>query len=341
MSHEDVPVRGGRVQTTLAQTIQNYLTVIRLEGKSPATIKWHRKKLAAFLEFIQDGSDEDVLVSELTIDVARSFIQFLMDRKTRYPDHPLHEETEGGLAPSTINGFARSLKAFSTWLYEDGYVESNILSRMKSPKVPKVLIEPLNEEELRQILLCIPQNVPEGARNFAMVLMFMDTGIRLSELVYVKLSEFDFGAGRFTVFGKGGEERSVPIGVTAKRAVIRYVEHFRPEPVNPGEDQLFLTVAGDPLSRNSVSQIVRRLSKRAKVPRLHPHLFRHTFAVRYLINGGDVFTLQKILGHKSLEMTRRYVKLASVDVMEKHRIYSPVDNLGIGYKRQGRPKRRR
>lgn len=341
MRERNERLREGRLQTTLAQAIQNYLTVIKLEGKSPATIRWHRKKLGAFLDFLQDGAEEEVLAKELTIDVARDFIQSLMDRKTRYPNHPMHHELEGGLAPSTINGFARSLKAFSTWLHEDGYAETNILKRMKPPKVPKVLIKPLTEDELRKILLCIPQDVPEGARNFAMVLMFVDMGVRLSELVNLKLENIDFAIGRFTVFGKGGEERSVPIGVTAKRAAIRYVEHFRPEPVNPREDRLFLTVAGDPISRNSVSQVVRRLSKRAKVPRLHPHLFRHTFAVRYLINGGDVFTLQKILGHKSLEMTRRYVKLANVDVMDKHRIYSPVDNLGIGHRRRGRPKRRR
>jgi site-specific recombinase XerD len=207
--------------------------------------------------------------------------------------------------------------------------------------VPKVLIEPLNEDELRKITLCIPQHTADGARNFAIVLTFVDTGVRLAELVNLKLEDIDFGVGRFTVFGKGGEERSVPIGITAKRAMVRYIEHFRPEPVNPRQGQLFLTGAGNPLSRNSVSRLVGRLAKRADVPRLHPHLFRHTFAVRYLVNGGDVFTLQKILGHESLEMTRRYVKLASVDVVERHRICSPVDNLGIAYQKQGRPKRRR
>lgn len=334
-------LRENRMQITLAQAVQNYLTVIKLEGKSPATIRWHRRKLKALLEFLQEGAEWELTVQEFNLDAARSFIQMLMDRKTRYPNHPKREQKKGGLSPSTINGFARSLKAFSTWLHEDGYTETNILARMKAPKVPKILIEPLNEDELRKILLCIPQHTPEGARNFAVVLTFLDTGIRLGELVTLKLEDVDFGLGQFKVFGKGAEERSVPIGTTAKRAVIRYLEHYRPESVNPQSEVLFLNTAGRPLTRNGVSQMLRRIAKKVDIPRLRPHLLRHTFAVRYLINGGDVFTLQKILGHKSLEMTRRYVKLASVDVMDRHRMCSPVDNLGIGHRKLGRPKRRR
>jgi len=333
--------REGRMKITLEEAIQNYLTVIRLEGKSPATIRWHTRKLREYHKFLQAGSEGILFVQGFTLDAARSFIQSLMDRETRYKNHPMHEERKGGLSPSTINGFARSLKAFSTWLYEDGYTETNILKRMKAPKVPKMLIEPLTEDELRKILLCIPQHTPAGARNFAIVLTFTDTGIRLGELVGLKVEDVDFGAGRFTVFGKGAEERGVPIGTTAKRAMIRYLEHFRPEPVNPREDRLFLNMAGDPLTRNGVAQMLRRIAERTEIPRLRPHLLRHSFAVRYLINGGDVFTLQKILGHKSLEMTRRYVRLASVDVIDRHRMCSPIDNLGIGNRKIGRPKRRR
>jgi site-specific recombinase XerD len=122
--------------------------------------------------------------------------------------------------------------------------------------------------------------------------------------------------------------------------LIRYLEQARPEPVNPAEERVFLTAAGLPISKDSVEKIIQRLAKRTGITRLHPHLFRHTFAIRYLVNGGDVFTLQKILGHASLDMTRKYVTLANADVKEKHILYSPVDHLGLAEYRRGRPRRK-
>jgi site-specific recombinase XerD len=299
-------------------------------------VVWHRKKLARFSAFMQNGTP--TRVRDITLDDGRAF-KSLMEQKTRYADHPLRHEAQGGLAPQTVHGFVRSVRTFASWLQEEGYTEDNIFRRLKPPKLPQVLIEPLSEDEIRRVLVVIPQDTPEGVRNYALVLLFLDTGIRLSELVGLKISEIDFAAGQLKVFGKGGKERIVPMGLTARRAIIRYLEHFRPQPVNPQEDRLFLTMAGDPISRNSVAKVLERLGRRTGLTRLHPHLLRHTFAVRYLVNGGDVFTLQKILGHTTLDMTRRYVTLANQDVKDKHRQYSPVDNLGLVKRRCGRPKK--
>lgn len=170
------------------------------------------------------------------------------------------------------------------------------------------------------------------------MLLFLDSGVRLSELINLRISQIDFAVGQFKVFGKGGKERIVPMGVAARRVIIRYKDPIRPQPVNPNEDRIFLTMAGQPISKDSVEELIQRLACKANIPRLHPHLLRHSFAVRYLINGGDVFTLQKILGHSTLDMTRRYVTLANSDVKDKHRQYSPIDNLGLTEHRRGRPR---
>ncbi|HHH81357.1 MAG TPA: hypothetical protein ENL35_00005 [Chloroflexi bacterium] len=334
-------VQRRRMGSTLAEAVDNYLALLVVEGKSPHTIRWYQRKLRAFLKFLADRGEEHLMIHKLSVDHARDFIRFLMERSSKYPDHPHHREVAGGLSPTTINGFARSLRAFSSWLQEDGYTQANVLRPLKPPKVPKTLIKPLSEDELRKILLAIPYDSPEGARNLAIVMMFCDTGVRLSELTDLKMQDFDAGLGECKVFGKGAEERIVPIGYAAKRSVIRYIERFRPEPLNPREDRLFLTADGRPLSRNAVGQMVARLKRRTGIPRLHPHLFRHTFAVRYLVNGGDVFSLQRILGHKSLEMTRRYIALANTDIKDRHRQYSPMDNLGLAIGGRGRPRHRR
>ncbi|MBN1887181.1 MAG: tyrosine-type recombinase/integrase [Thermoflexales bacterium] len=331
-------LRRERVQLTLDQAVDHYLTAITLEGKSPETVLWHRKKLTRFAAFMRNG-ESPVGVCGLTLDDGRAFVKSLMEQETRYASHPLRHEAQGGLAPQTVHGFVRSIRTFASWLQDEGYTEDNVFGRLKPPKVPQVLIEPLTEDEIRLLLVAISQDTPEGARNYAIILLFLDTGVRLSELVQLKISGIDFGAGEFKVLGKGGKERIVPMGLATRRAVIRYIEHFRPQPVNSQENRLFLTVAGDPISRDSIAKMLERLGRRTGITRLHPHLLRHTFAVRYLLNGGDVFTLQKILGHTTLDMTRRYVTLANRDVKDKHRQYSPIDNLGLVKQRRGRPKR--
>ena len=327
------------MQLTLSRVLEYYFTTLEIEGKSPNTIEWYRQKLDGFHEFLAESNGQ-VLVRDLSLDDGRAFVKSLMDRETIYEGHPMREEVNKPLSTQTIHGYVRTMRAFASWLEEEGYTESNVFKRMKPPKLPEVLIEPLTENEIRQILVVIPRGTPEGVRNYAVVLLFLDTGIRLSELANLEIDNIDFGAGEFKVFGKGSRERLVPIGYTAKRAVLSYTEGHRPEPANPTERRLFLTVAGDHMNNNSIGKVVQRLGRRSEVFRLHPHLFRHTFAVRYLKNGGDVFSLQKILGHRSLEMTRRYVHLAETDVKEKHRLFSPVDNLGLASGRRGRPRRR-
>jgi site-specific recombinase XerD len=338
MSHKTTAARRREnMSLELPQAVDYFCTSMTLEGKSPETVLWHRKKLPAFAQFLQQQG-HSLKVKDVRVEDARAFIKSLLERKTRYNAHVLRKEVEGGLAMTTVHGYARSLRTFASWLEREGYTNENIFEGLKPPKLPQILIEPLAEDEIRKILLLIPQDTSEGVRSYAVVLLFLDSGIRLSELINLRISQIDFAVGQFKVFGKGAKERIVPMGVAARRAVIRYKDHFRPQPVNPNEDRLFLTMAGQPISKDSVEKLIQRLARKANIPRLHPHLLRHSFAVRYLINGGDVFTLQKILGHSTLDMTRRYVTLANSDVKDKHRQYSPIDNLGLAEHRRGRPK---
>jgi integrase/recombinase XerC/integrase/recombinase XerD len=135
--------------------------------------------------------------------------------------------------------------------------------------------------------------------------------------------------GYLKVMGKGKKERIVPIGNNSQRVLQRYLFRFRPEPVNPITDNVFLSASNGALTENSMKLMFARLAKRSGVPRLHAHLCRHTFATRFLINGGDVFSLQQILGHSTLEMVRHYVNLASSHVTIQHQKYSPLDRLNL------------
>jgi integrase/recombinase XerC/integrase/recombinase XerD len=143
------------------------------------------------------------------------------------------------------------------------------------------------------------------------------------------MDDLHLDEGFFKVMGKGKKERIVPIGSNAQRALQRYLFRYRSNPALPQTDNVFLSIHGEPLTENSMKLTFTRLAKRSGVQRLHAHLCRHTFATRFLINGGDVFTLQQILGHSTLEMVRHYVNLASNHIAIQHQRFSPLDRLNM------------
>ena len=131
--------------------------------------------------------------------------------------------------------------------------------------------------------------------------------------------------------------RILPVGATAQKMLWWYIIHFRPEPLFQADNYLFLTIDGRPIKPNAVKLVMKRWGKKTGVLRLHAHLCRHTFATNYLVhNCGDVFRLQQILGHTSLEMVHRYVHHASTLALINGRTLSPIDQMGVkklrGYK---------
>jgi integrase/recombinase XerC/integrase/recombinase XerD len=160
-------------------------------------------------------------------------------------------------------------------------------------------------------------------------MILLDTGLRIGELINLKMEDIHMDEGYLKVLGKGKKERIVPIGNNAQKALQRYLFRFRPKPINPIINNVFLSQSSKPLTENSMKLMFTRLAKRSGVCRLHAHLCRHTFATRFLINGGDVFSLQQILGHSTLEMVRHYVNLASSHITIQHQKYSPLDRLNL------------
>jgi len=164
------------------------------------------------------------------------------------------------------------------------------------------------------------------------IMVLLDTGLRVSELTGLTLKDIRLADGVLRVSGKGRRERLIPIGKTSQRLLWNYITRYRPEPANPRCDLVFLTKDGSPLTKNRIQKMMTKYGGRAGIAgvRCSPHTLRHTGAVMFLRNGGDVFNLQRLLGHSSLEMTRHYCELADVDVKRAHSIASPVDNLNIG-----------
>ena len=159
-------------------------------------------------------------------------------------------------------------------------------------------------------------------RDQSIILVLLDTGIRSSELCGLRVSDVDFETGKVFVTGKGSKERHCYLGTTTRRSLWRYLVARESQP----EEPLFTTQSDRPFTRSWLRRVVSNVGKRAGVANAYPHRFRHTFAVQFLRNGGDIFTLQMLLGHSSLTMVRHYARLAAIDAEQAHNRASPADH---------------
>jgi integrase/recombinase XerD len=165
---------------------------------------------------------------------------------------------------------------------------------------------------------------PTWRRDLAIIVLLTDTGLRSTELCKLQVSDYQQENGRLLVrFGKGNKQRTVYLGATAQRVLWRYMmgrDRIRPA------DPLFVTRANKRLTRDYMTHMLRRIGDNAGVPHVHPHRFRHTFAIQFLRNGGNVFELQRILGHSELDTVKIYLSIAQIDIERAQKEHSPADN---------------
>ena len=210
-----------------------------------------------------------------------------------------------------------------------GYTETNRLKDMRPPKTVGRVIEPLKQAEITTILNSINAGTVLGARNYALFSLMLDTGLRLSETTSLKVEDVHLEDRYVKVLGKGSKERIVAFGAACQRSLIDYYMHFRVEPAHLGIVEYFLGIDGYPLSPAGVKSFMVRLGRTAGVPRLHPHLLRHTYATMFLMNSGDPFLLKQNLGHSSLSMVENYLHIASRIAAVRSQSFSPLDRLDV------------
>ena len=199
------------------------------------------------------------------------------------------------------------------------------------PKLVKKVIPTFSPTQLQQLVSSIDTSTAEGYRDYAIILTLLDSALRVTELTNIRMGDLMLDDGLLKVLGKGSKERHIPIGTHVQRLLWRYISRYRPHPVNPNNNYLFLTRDGNKLRRGHIEARMKRYGDNTGITgiRISPHTLRHTAAVSFLRNGGDVFSLQRLLGHTSLEMTRHYCELADVDVKKAHLTASPVDNMDL------------
>jgi len=267
-------------------------------------------------------------INELGREEIRTYVQYLQSSR-RWPNRVNNNKDYGKLSEFTIQGKVRAIKAFWSWLLSEGDIDINPLVNFNLPTVPKNLIVILSKVQLNQLLKAIDRYTLIGARNYCILLLLLDTGLRVSELVRISLNDLDLAQRYIRVTGKGQKQRIVPIHRIAKKELTKYINRYRPGLCEIESVYLFPVKDGEHISINCVQQLVRRLAMKAGLQniRCHPHIFRHTFATSFLAKGGSSAALQEILGHESSQTTSKYVHLQPEDLRRQHNQYSPLEDL--------------
>ena len=309
---------------TLPALVDMFISTKKTEGRAPKTCSWYAEMLRRFVAFVR----EDRTLDTMTLNDARSFVASLQEQQGRYLNHPTRAPERGTLSPATVAAHVRTLKSFASWMLEEDWTKQNIFRRLKCPKQPKKVIRVLSEVEIVRIFSCLNFSTSRGARLSSTISLFLDTGMRAMELCQLTASDVDIENRRAKVLGKGQKERYVFFGVSTQKVLLKWKVVWR-DSVADGTSSFFLNEDGSGLTYSALSQAMRRLSKRAGIPRLHCHLLRHTFAVRYLLNGGNLMALRDILGHSSIEVTQIYLSMTPAHLQVQYERFSPMDRIGV------------
>ena len=319
--------------TSLRSLVGAFVLARMTEGKSPRTVEFYAENLRRFLWFAEKEGWPDK-VHEVTTWHIRLFLGYVASATSRWGLEGNGSETSRRRAShTTVLRYRDVLRCFFSWLVDEGILAENPTDRIHMRRESPRVITPYDPDEIRRMLAVCDYDFEHdsrflASRNRALVLVLLDTGLRLSELLRMKLDDINPQTGRFMVVGKGDKERFVRIGRTAQAAVAQYLS-YRPD---SGRRELWLTEKGQPLSANACQCLMKRLKERAGVSSEGSiHRFRHTFAVQFLRADRNVFNLQYLLGHSDLRMVRRYTMAMGMDdALAAHEQASPADRLYPG-----------
>ena len=231
------------------------------------------------------------------------------------------------ISPRSQARIISGLRSYFDYLIFENYRESNPTDLIETPKIGVKLPDTLSEQEINSLISAIDLSKAEGERNRAMLETMYSCGLRVSELIHLKISDLFFEEGFIKIVGKGNKERFVPIHSSAQNYIMLYMNEIRSHlSIKKGfEDTLFLNRRGKSLSRQMIFMILKALAIKINLnKKISPHTFRHSFATHLLKNGADLRAIQQMLGHESITTTEVYVHLDTSYLKEVVEKYHPI-----------------
>jgi integrase/recombinase XerD len=318
---------------SLIDLFENFMKAKEIEGLRERTLNDHITHFRYFKNFLEEFHPNINLGSEVSVQTIRDYIHYMKNEKVMFENHQWLADKyseKKGLSPVTINVRLRSIKCFFKFLFDEKHIKENPCLRIKLLQTEKDTIESFTKEQLEDLLQQPDQKTYTGYRDYVIMLLLLDTGIRSSEALGLITKNFNYEQKTLYVsasIAKNKQARLLPLSKkTAKSISVLIKENSI---IEPNTDHIFLTYFGDEFKPSVLRERLREYRKSANIKgvRVSPHTFRHTFAKFYILNGGDPFTLQRILGHSSMEMVRKYIQMSNEDVKVQHSQYSPISSL--------------
>jgi Site-specific recombinase XerD len=296
-------------RTVYPQSINAWVTAFlsdcRVRNLSHGTLTFYTQKLDHFQKWCQ--SNDYNQINQVDAGMIRLYMLYLAESHN----------------PGGVHAYYRSLKAFLHWYGREISTGWNDpFKRVHSPKVPEVILDPVSYETVEALL-----KVCNNDRDKAIILTLIDTGVRARELCQMRIQDINLIAGEILIAnGKGGKARYVFIGHSVRNAIRRHLESL-PEGIQGHSDRLWSGKNGEPLSYDGLRAIIGRLAMKAGIKPPALHSFRRAFAINMLRAGTDIFTLQRLMGHKGIQVLRRYLAQTNDDLRDAHHRASPADSI--------------
>ncbi|MBE6112831.1 MAG: site-specific tyrosine recombinase XerD [Peptococcaceae bacterium] len=293
----------------LDQAIDDYIVYLTVEkGSSRNTIEAYSNDVRKLAQYLSDADIKRW--SQVDSYHIRGYLAFMQQED---------------VTNTTRARNVAAMKSFFRFLYIEKYTDSNLAELLDGPRKEKVLPKYLTIEEVERLMAAPDVTTPNGCRDKAMLELLYASGLRVTELITLRLSDISFEMAYVRCFGKGAKERVIPLGKYALQALERYIDVCRPKVMNNWQtDILFLNKSGNGLTRQGFWKIIKKYGQEAGITAdLTPHVLRHSFATHLLSNGADLRAIQEMLGHADIATTQIYTHLLGEQMLEVYKEAHP------------------
>lgn len=290
---------------TILEAYKLFIQEQMYRGNSNYTLDYYERSLKMFLNFC--GNDMDI--EDIDVVFFKSYQLYISENLN--------------INRVSVRTYARAVKVFLRWLYFEDYIDIDV-NKLLLMKATKDVIIPLSDTEVKELISYYYNSTYLNCRNKTMLMLMLDCGLRLSEVVNLKISDLDLKNNYLIINGKGSKQRLVPFGLSTKKQLVIYMQYR----VNLNNNNpLFLNQNLTAITTNTIKMVFARLKKQEKFKRIYPHLLRHTFATNFIYAGGNLEVLRVLMGHSTINITQIYIHLAAQKHLLNDSYQSDLDRL--------------